>query len=78
MAMDLEMTVTIPVEDKRSFLIPFGIIKAVLKSRSKEFSIDIKGEKIRLSYDDKAVIFPIQDVADFPNSPLGELKEVGT
>jgi len=78
MATDLEITVTMPIDDKRSFLIPMGILRTVLKSRPRQLSIDHEGdEKVRISYDDKAVIFPKQDPVDYPNSPMGEFIEIG-
>ena len=74
MATDLEMTVTMPIDEKRSFLIPLGIVKTILKSRPK--SVDVREDgngRLRIAYDDKAVIFPMQDVADYPKSPPGGL-----
>jgi len=79
MATDLEMTVTMPIAEKRSFLIPLGIAKTILKSRPK--SVGVREEangKLRVTYDDKAVIFPMQDPADYPKSPPGDFTLVGT
>ena len=79
MATDLEMTVTMPIEDKRSFLIPLGIVKTILKSRPKSVEVREDGNgRLRIAYDDKAVIFPMQDVADYPKSPPGDFTLVGT
>jgi len=77
-ATDLEMTVTMPIDEKRSFLIPLGILRTVLKSRPRQLSIDIEGdERIRIAYDDKAVIFPMQDPVDYPKSPDGNFTYIG-
>jgi DNA polymerase III subunit beta len=73
------MTVTMPVDEERQFLIPLGILKTILKSRPRSISIaQEKDEKLRISYDDKAVIFARQDPNDFPKSPEGDFNLVGT
>ena len=78
MATDLEMTAMMPIDDKRSFLISLGIIKTILKSRPKSFTIDHEGEyKIRINYDDKGVIFPMQEVADYPTMPSDTFTNIG-
>ena len=58
---------------KRSFLISR---RALLKPSSnpdrKSFTIEVHEDtngKIRINYDDKGVIFPMQEVADYPTSP---------
>ena len=79
MATDLEMTVSMHVDESRSFLIPLGILKTILKSRPRSIAIaQEKDEKLRISYDDKAVIFPMQDPNDYPKSPSGDFNLVGT
>ena len=79
MATDLEMTVLMPIEDIRSMLIPFRILNTVLKSKPKSMSVDIiSGDKIRIDYDNKAVIFPALDIDDYPDVPMGPFENVGT
>ena len=70
MATDLEMTVLMKIDDKREFLIPLSIIKTVLKSRPIRFDIDLSEQnRIKITYDDKAVSFPANDVNEYPMFP---------
>ena len=40
-ATDLETTIRMPVDDRRRYTIPFGILKSVLKSKPKSFDVDM-------------------------------------
>ena len=78
-ATDLDIVARMPVPDTRSFLIPFGILKTVLKSKPASLEIDISDEnRIKINYDNKAVSFPRGEVSDFPNMPIGKFKSIGT
>lgn len=77
-ATDLDIVARMPVPDARSFLIPFGILKTVLKSKPASIEIDLSEEnRIKIDYDDKAVSFPCGEVADFPNMPDGAFRPIG-
>ena len=40
-ATDLETTVRMPLEDKRRYTLPLGVLKSVAKSKPKSFDIDL-------------------------------------
>jgi len=78
-ATDLDIIARMPVPETRSFLIPFGILKTVLKSKPASLEIDLSDEnRIKINYDNKAVSFPRGEVSDFPNMPIGKFKSIGT
>ena len=78
-ATDLDIIARMPVPETRSFLIPFGILKTVLKSKPASIEIDLSDEnRIKLNYDNKAVSFPRGEVTDFPNMPDGKFRPIGT
>ena len=79
LATDLEMTIIMPIKDDRSMLLPFRIVKTVLKSRPKSVVVDVIGDnKIRIDYDQKSVIFPSVDIDDYPDLSMGPFTNVGT
>ena len=51
-ATNLETTIRMPVEDKRKYTLPYGVLKSVLKSKPKELDIELlKNQQVKLSYD---------------------------
>ena len=78
-ATDLDIIARMPVPETRSFLIPFGILKTVLKSKPISIDVDLTEQhRTKITYDNKAVSFPRGEVADFPNMPNGKFKLIGT
>jgi len=78
LATDLELIARMPVPDKRSFLVPFCIIKTVLKSKPASIEFDLsEPNRIKIDYDNKSVSFPRGEVADFPNLPDMEFQPIG-
>ncbi len=78
LATDLELIARMPVPETRSFLIPFGILKTVLKSKPASIEIDLSEEnRIKINYDNKSVSFPRGEVADFPYLPEMEFMPIG-
>ncbi len=78
LATDLELIARVPVPETRSFLIPFGIIKTVLKSKPTSIDFDLsEANRIKIQYDNKSVSFPRGEVADFPNLPDIEFQPIG-
>ena len=78
LATDLELVARMPVPETRSFLIPFGILKTVLKSKPASIDFDLsEPNRIRINYDNKSVSFPRGEVADFPNLPDMEFQPIG-
>jgi len=78
LATDLELIARMPVPENRSFLIPFGIIKTVLKSKPASIDVDLsESNRIKINYDNKSVSFPRGEVADFPNLPEMEFQPIG-
>lgn len=77
-ATDLELIGRMPVPDSRSYLIPFGIIKTILKSKPASIEIDLSEEnRTKINYDNKSVSFPRGEVADYPNLLEMEFKPIG-
>ncbi len=78
LATDLELIARMPVPDNRSYLIPFGIIKTVLKSKPASIDVDLlEPNRIKINYDNKSVSFPRGEVADFPNLPEMDFQSIG-
>lgn len=78
LATDLELIARMPVPDNRSYLIPFGIIKTVLKSKPASIDVDLlEPNRIKINYDNKSVSFTGGEVADFPNLPEMEFQPIG-
>ena len=78
LATDLELIARMPVPDNRSYLIPFGIIKTVLKSKPGSIDFDLsEPNRIKINYDNKSVSFPRGEVADFPNLPEMDFQSIG-
>ncbi len=77
-ATDLELIARMPVPETRSFLIPFGILKTVLKSKPASIDFDLlEPNRIKINYDNKSVSFPRGEVADFPNLPEMDFQFIG-
>ncbi len=78
-ATDLETTIRMPVNDKRKYTLPFGVLKSILKSKPKELDIELlKDQKIKLSYDGKNVVVKTLDPDDFPLMPKESFKTIGS
>ena len=72
---DLENTLIMPIEDKRSYTIPFNILKTVMKQNPADLKIELeKANKVILSYDNKSLSVQGLDPADFPIIPKGKFK----
>ena len=69
---DLENTLIMPVDDERSYTIPFSALKTVLKQSPQDLNIELgKEDRITLSYDYKNLIIKGLNPADFPMMPKG-------
>ena len=78
-ATDLETTIRMPIDDKRKYTLPFGVLKSVLKSKPKELDIELlKDQQIKLSYDGKHVVVKTLIPDDFPLMPKESFKTVAT
>ena len=70
---DLENTLIMSVDDKRSYTIPFSALKAVLKQRPQDLSIELeKDNKITLIYDNKNLSVKGLNPEEFPVIPKGK------
>ena len=77
-ATDLETTIRMPIDDKRKYTLPFGVLKSVLKSKPKELDIELlKDQQIKLSYDGKNVVVKSLTPDDFPLMPKESFKSIG-
>ena len=78
LATDLDLIARMPVPESRTLLIPFGILKTVLKSKPAAIDFDLsEPNRIKINYDNKSVSFPRGEVTDFPNLPEMEFKPIG-
>ena len=78
-ATDLETTIRMPINDKRKYTLPFGVLKSILKSKPKELDIDIlPNRQAKLSYDERHVVVKTLDPADFPLMPKESFKSIGS
>ena len=78
-ATNLETTIRMPIEDKRRYTLPFGVLKSIMKSKPKQLDIEtLKDQKIKLSYDGKRVTVKSLDPGDFPLIPKEIFKSIGS
>ena len=78
-ATNLETTIRMPIDDKRRYTLPFGVLKSIMKSNPKELDIELlKDQKIKLSYDGKHVTVKSLDPDDFPLLPKEIFKPIGS
>ena len=78
-ATDLETTIRMPIDDKRRYTLPFGVLKSIMKSKPKELQIEmLKDQRIKLSYDGKHVEVKTLNTDDFPLMPKEIFKPMGS
>ena len=78
-ATDLETTIRMPIDDKRKYTLPFGVLKSVMKSKPRELDIELmKDQQIKLSYESKHVVVKTLDPDDFPLMPKESFKSIAT
>ena len=78
-ATNLETTIRMPIEDKRRYTLPFGVLKSIMKSKPKQLDIEmLKDQKIKLSYDGKRVTVKSLDPDDFPLMPKEQFQTIGS
>ncbi len=76
-ATDLETTIRMPLDDKRRYTLPFGVLKSVVKSKPKSFDIDMLiNKKIKIAYDDRKLLVQTLNPDDFPSMPSESFKMV--
>ena len=74
---DLENTLIVPVENQRSYTIPFISLKAVLKQKPENLSIKPgKAGKVTLTYANKSLIVQGMKTEDFPEVPKIKFKKI--
>jgi len=78
-ATDLETTIRMPVNDKRRYTLPLGVLKSIMKSKPKTLDIELlKAEQIKLSYDGKHVVVSTLETDDYPLMPAESFKSIGS
>ena len=78
-ATNLETTIRMPVDDKRKYTLPFGVLKSIMKSKPKKLDIELlKDQKIKLSYDGKHVVVKTLDTDDYPLMPEESFKKLNS
>ena len=76
---DLETTIRMPIDDKRRYTLPFGVLKSVLKSKPKKLDIELlKDQKSKLTFDGKSVMVKTLDPADYPLMPKESFKKLNS
>ena len=72
---DLENTLIMPVDDKRTFTIPFSALKTIFKQRPETMKVELgKDNKVTLSYDNKILTVKGLNPEDFPLIPKEKFK----
>jgi len=78
-ATNLETTIRMPVDDKRRYTLPFGVLKSIMKSKPKKLDIELlKDRHIKLIYDSKNVVLKTLDPDDYPLMPAESFKLIGS
>lgn len=78
-ATDLETTIRMPVEDKRRYTLPLGVLKSVAKSKPKSFDIDLLiNKKIKITYDNRKLLIQSLDPNDFPSMLKESFRSIGS
>jgi len=78
-ATDLDISLSMQIESELSCLIPVKILKTILKTKPGRLEGEyIDHEKLRLSYDNRAVEFPADDLSDYPRTMTLRFQDVGT
>lgn len=73
---DLETTITMPTGDKRSYLLPVSILKKIMNSKPQSIQIHIPDKsKVKISYDNKQITFPVPAAEEYPSLALEDFKE---
>ena len=74
---DLENTLIMPVDDKRSYTVHFNSLKTVLKQRPQDLNVELgKDNQITLSYDNKNLTVKGLNPEDFPMMPKGKFRMI--
>ena len=69
-ATDLETTIRLPIDDKRKYTLPFGVLKSIMKSKPKKLEIDIlPNRQAKLSYDGRRLLVKTLQADEFPLMP---------
>ncbi len=75
---DLETTVIVPIEDERSYTLPINIMKQIMKQKPATVEINLLNYlKVEIGFDNNKVIFPIEDIKEFPKNPDCKLTQIG-
>lgn len=78
-ATDLETTAVLKIDDDRSYLLPIGIVKTIIKSKPKNIEIELLPEnKIQINYHNRGIIFPAMEVQDYPEPLHLKFNNIGT
>jgi len=78
-ATDLETTIRMPIDDKRKYTLPFGVLKSILKSKPKKLEIDLLPKRqAKLSYNGRHLLVKTLDPDDFPLLPKEDFKSIAT
>ena len=74
---DLETTIRMPIDDKRKYTLPFGVLRSILKSKPKKLEIDIlPNRQAKLSYDGRHLLVKTLDADEFPLMPKESFKSL--
>ena len=74
---DLENSLLMKVDDKRSYTIPFNTLKTIMKQKPDDLKIELgKDQKVTLRYDNKSLTVQGLDPADYPLLPEGKFKKI--
>ena len=75
---DIETTVVIPVDDKRSYTLPVNILKQIFKQKPQKILISLlEDDRIEIMFDLNSVVFESKDPEEYPCIPNEKFKKVG-
>jgi len=76
---DIENTLVMPLDDKRSYCIPLEVLKQVFKANPQEIKISLlEDNKAEIIFDLHSVVCPIRSVEEYPALPQGDFSSIGT
>lgn len=78
-ANDLETTAIMKISDKRSYLLPFGIVNTILKTKPQTIDVELlDNDFIKIHYDNKSVRFKMPEtVEDYPLIEKKQFLQIG-
>jgi|TARA_Y100000310_G_scaffold277793_1_gene295819 DNA polymerase-3 subunit beta len=75
---DLQHTLTMKTDDKRSYFFGFKNLQKVLKTKPQSLSVELTSDKTMLNYDSRTLSFDSEDIDSFPALPNEKFELLGS